>query len=144
MAVFPLECKEMVTKINKVLIWMVPLHFEFRQLILPMVSFQQEFKECPHDGEVLTTEHLAHHEIPVTCARLRASIHCVDPQGVASRYMHTVNHTVYHVLFSNYVWHLDSHHKLIRWGVVIHITTDGYSRKIICAFVLIITELTLF
>ena len=38
-----LACKEMVTRIEKCLICMVPLHFEFHQLLSPMVLYQQEF-----------------------------------------------------------------------------------------------------
>ena len=43
MAIFVLAYKEMVTGMKKVLIWMVPLHFEFHWLLSPMVLFQQEF-----------------------------------------------------------------------------------------------------
>ena len=28
------------------------------------------------------------------------------------------------------VWHLDGHHKLIRWGVVIHGIADGYDHTV--------------
>jgi len=87
----------------------------------------------PHDGEVMITGHLAHRGIHVTRARLQASVHRVDPQGVAIRSMHTVKRRVYCVPYSNYVWHFDSHHKLIRWRIVIHGAIDGYSRKIIYA-----------
>ena len=37
MAVFPLACKEMVTIIEKLLIWMVLFHFKFNQLLSPLV-----------------------------------------------------------------------------------------------------------
>lgn len=35
----------------------------------------------------------------------------------------------YHVPRPNTLWHIDGHHKLIRWGIVIHGVADGYSRK---------------
>ena len=38
-----LACKEMTTRMDKLLIWMVPLDFKFHQLLSLMVSFQQEF-----------------------------------------------------------------------------------------------------
>ena len=38
-----LACKEMATRVTKLLISMVPLHFEFHQLVSPMLPFQQEF-----------------------------------------------------------------------------------------------------
>ena len=43
MAIFLLACKEMATRTKELLIWMVPLHFEFRRLVSPVVLFQQEF-----------------------------------------------------------------------------------------------------
>ena len=39
----------------------------------------------PHDGEVLMVGHLAPIGIQVTRARLRASIHGVDPDGIVAR-----------------------------------------------------------
>ena len=33
--------------------------------------------------------------------------------------------------YPNYVWHLDGHHKLIRWHFVVHGAVDGFSRTII-------------
>ncbi|KAI5982691.1 hypothetical protein EDD15DRAFT_2144767, partial [Pisolithus albus] len=31
----------------------------------------------------------------------------------------------YHVKWPNVLWHIDSHHKLIQWGIVIHAFIDG-------------------
>ena len=103
-------------------------------------------QEYPHNGEVMITGNLARRGIHVTRARLCASIHCVDPQSVASRSMHTVKRRVYHVPFANYAWHLDFHYKLIKWHIVMHAAIDGYSRKIqyFTLFVQITTMLTLF
>ena len=39
MAIFLLAYKEMVTRINKLLTWIVPLPFEFLQLVSPMYHF---------------------------------------------------------------------------------------------------------
>ena len=36
----------------------------------------------------------------------------------------------YHVSQPNVLWHIDSHHKLIAWGIVIHGVADGYSPKV--------------
>jgi hypothetical protein len=30
----------------------------------------------------------------------------------------------------NALWHIDGHHKLIAWGIVIHGVADGYTRKV--------------
>lgn len=75
--------------------------------------------------------HIARLGIHIPRARLRASIHRVDPQGVAARGNFVIHRRVYSVPYANYVWHLDSHHKLIRWRMVIHGAIDGYSRKIL-------------
>lgn len=32
----------------------------------------------------------------------------------------------------NALWHIDGHHKLICWGIVIHGCIDGYSRMVCC------------
>ena len=43
MAIFLLACKEMATRVKKLLTWMVLLHFEFHRLVSPMVPFQWKF-----------------------------------------------------------------------------------------------------
>ena len=42
-----------------------------------------------------------------------------------------IRRRVYHVDGPNNVWHMDGHHKLIRWKFVTHGAIDGYSRTII-------------
>ena len=37
---------------------------------------------------------------------------------------------VYKVLWPKSLWHLDGHHSLIRWKLVIHGCIDGFSRQI--------------
>ena len=34
----------------------------------------------------------------------------------------------YHVCMPNSLWHIDGHHKLIRWRIIVHGGIDGYSR----------------
>ena len=84
----------------------------------------------PNDGERLMLGHLAGHGILVQRARLRASIHRVDPENTALRRSIAIRRRVYHVDGPNSVWHLDGHHKLIRWKFVTHGAIDGYSRTI--------------
>lgn len=38
---------------------------------------------------------------------------------------------IYRVPFVNALWHIDGHHKLIRWKIVIHGGMDGYSRMVV-------------
>ena len=85
----------------------------------------------PHDGEVMMAGHLTRIGIRISRARLRASIHRVDPDGVVERSRCAIKRRVYSVPHANYVWHIDSNHKLIRWRMVIHGAVDGYSRKIL-------------
>ena len=61
--------------------------------------------------------------------RIRAGINRVDPRNTALRWL--VSRRVYAVPWPNSLWHLDRHHSLIRWGLVIHGCIDGYSRRII-------------
>ena len=35
-----------------------------------------------------------------------------------------------HLSLIMYVWHIDSHHKLIRWGIVIHGMIDGFCQTV--------------
>ncbi|KAF8991330.1 hypothetical protein BDQ17DRAFT_1255009, partial [Cyathus striatus] len=42
-----------------------------------------------------------------------------------------IKRQTYRVKRPNSVWHLDGHHKLINWGIVIHGMVDGYSRMVL-------------
>ena len=68
--------------------------------------------------------------IRVPRSRLRASLHRVDPSGVADRRSCTIRRRVYSVPHPNYIWHIDGNHKLIRWRFVVHGGIDGYSRVV--------------
>ena len=77
--------------------------------------------------------HLSVLGVHVPRAKLRASIHRVDPINTALRRSIVVRRRVYHVSGPNAVWHIDGNHKLIRWteDMVIHGGVDGYSRTIV-------------
>ena len=85
----------------------------------------------PNDGERLLIGHLTRRNIFVPRTRVRASIHRVDPEGMAIRRSITVRRRVYHVEGPNALWHIDGHHKLIRWCIVTHGGIDGYSQVIV-------------
>lgn len=87
--------------------------------------------EHPYDGERLMIGHLAAHSIIVPRARVRAAIHRVDPENTALRRSVALRRRVYHADGPNSVWHLDGHHKLIRWRMVVHGGIDGYSRTVV-------------
>ena len=84
----------------------------------------------PNAGEVIMNGHLVALGIRVPHSQLRESIHCVDRYGTELRQLHTVKHHQYSVESPNAVWHIDGHHKLIRWRFVVHAAMDGFSRII--------------
>ena len=82
----------------------------------------------PNIGEVMTAGHLRAQGIKVKRSDLRSSLLRVDPEGVAERRRTRLRHRVYDNPGPNYVWHIDGNHKLVRWGFVIHVAVDGFSR----------------
>lgn len=85
----------------------------------------------PNDGERLVIGHLRSQAIIVPRARIRASIHRIDPINTALRRSVTIRRRVYCVEGPNSLWHIDGHHKLIKWRLVTHGGIDGYSRTIV-------------
>jgi hypothetical protein len=85
----------------------------------------------PNDGERLMTGHLISRGIHIQRSRMRASIHRVDPVNTAIRRMVTIRRRVYYADGPNSVWHVDGHHKLIRWHFVTHGGIDGFSRTVV-------------
>ncbi|KAG2097404.1 hypothetical protein BD769DRAFT_1304257, partial [Suillus cothurnatus] len=55
-----------------------------------------------------------------------ASIHHVDPLGTVLRQRTMIQQQQYKVSRPNALWHMDGHHKLICWGIVIHGIINGY------------------
>lgn len=55
----------------------------------------------------------------------------IDPVGVAMRWAQVVPRRIYKVPSPNSLWHIDTHHKLIRWNFVINGCVDGYSRLVV-------------
>ena len=88
-------------------------------------------RNYPNDGERLVTRHLAAQGIIILRAKLRASIHRVDPINTALRRSVTVRRRVYNVQGPNILWHIDGNHKLIKWRFVIFGGIDGYSRTVV-------------
>ena len=75
--------------------------------------------------------HLHRLRVWVPRARARGAIHRVDPINTAIRSSVTIRRRVYHVQGPNSLWHIDGHHKLIRWRIVTHGGIDGFSRTIV-------------
>jgi hypothetical protein len=62
--------------------------------------------------------------------RLAAALQRVDPVGRQIRRNARIERRKYEVSRPDALWHLDGHHKLIRWGIVIHGMIDGYCRTV--------------
>ena len=52
----------------------------------------------------------------------------IDLVGTALRWNQVVYSRKYSVPRPNALWHIDGHHKLIHWRLVLHACKDGYSR----------------
>lgn len=61
--------------------------------------------------------------------RVRAILRLI-PRGPLAVPPRPILRRVYRVPWINSLWHLDGHHKLIRWKIVIHGAIDGFSRMI--------------
>jgi len=86
----------------------------------------------PNSGMGYLRGHLRSQGLRVQCWHLRKSIERVDQLGQALR-CRTAAKKVrkqYKVDHLNALWHIDGHHKLILWGIIIHGVVDGYTRKV--------------
>ncbi|KAK3702167.1 hypothetical protein QZH41_015074 [Actinostola sp. cb2023] len=60
--------------------------------------------------------------------RIRQSLLRTDPLGMMQRFKEAVQRRKYNVHSPLSLWHIDGHHKLIRWRIVVHGGIDGFSR----------------
>jgi hypothetical protein len=87
--------------------------------------------EHPHVGLTLVIGQLRGMGIFTPVERLRLSLQRIDPFTAGLRWHAVVRRRTYSVAGPNALWHIDGHHSLIRWGMVIHGGIDGYSRAIV-------------
>jgi hypothetical protein len=71
--------------------------------------------------------------IRVQKERIRKSLKRVDGLRQSLLRHNTIDRRDYEVPRPHALWHMDGHHKLIRWGIVVHGIVDGYSRSV-CYF----------
>lgn len=91
----------------------------------------REFREeKPNSGIRYTTGYLRTLGYRIQRDRITASLRRIDPLGQVLRHQTTIRRRQYRVPRPNALWHIDGHHKLIRWGVVIHGAADGYCRTV--------------
>ncbi len=89
------------------------------------------FKELhPRSGYRYARAFLTVQGLRVQRDRIQASLRRIDGLAQALRFNGRIDRRVYVVPYPNYLWHIDGHHKLIRWGIVIHGGVDGYDRLV--------------
>lgn len=86
--------------------------------------------EKPDSGIRYLIGFLRRHGLRVQRRRVISSISQVDQLGRTLRRRPTKKRQEYKVARPNALWHIDGHHKLILWGIVIHGCVDGYSRTV--------------
>lgn len=93
-------------------------------------NFQQQRDHTAGSGYIIG--HIRSKGIRVQCHRIRASINRTDRLGRSLRRnaREKVSRRSYQVPRPNALWHMDGHHKLIAWGIVIHGVIDSYSRTV--------------
>lgn len=94
---------------------------------------QQYHQENPGGGRAYIIGRLrAVHFLRIQRHRVIDSMNRIDRlgQGLRQHIGKKKERRRYHVARPNALWHIDGHHKLIAWGIVIHGVADGYSRKV--------------
>ena len=84
----------------------------------------------PESGIRYLIGFLRWHGLRLQKSRIRSSIDRVDQLGCTLRERTAIQRRKYKVTCPNYLWHMDGHHKLILWGIVIHGFIDGYCRTV--------------
>lgn len=84
----------------------------------------------PNSVLTILRGHLERLNLHVPRERARLSMIRVDPVNVWARRMRVIRRRTYSVSGPNALWHIDGHHSLIRWRIVIHGGIDGFSRLI--------------
>lgn len=91
----------------------------------------QQFQEArPDSGKSYLTGELRSQGFRIQRSRIRDSVKRVNPIAPVLRQTLTIQRREYEVPRPNALWHLDGHHKLIKYGIVIHGVVDGYSRYV--------------
>jgi hypothetical protein len=84
----------------------------------------------PESGLRYIVSFLRNHGLRVQRSRVRSSLNRVDGLGRVLRNRRAIRRRTYQVKRPNAIWHVDGHHKLIRWGIVIHGFIDGFCRTV--------------
>lgn len=88
--------------------------------------------QYPQSGWRYVSSHLRRRGLRVQKERVRVAMTRVDKLAHTLQRQRRVaiQRRDYSVPRPNALWHIDGHHKLIHWGIVIHGVVDGYSRAV--------------
>ena len=104
---------------------------------LQLDSMIKKFKDShPNAGIRYVRGFLLQQGIRVQRSRIVASLGRVDDIAKVVVRNKTIKRREYKSARPNALWHMDGHHKLGPWGVVIHGITDGYDR-VVCRMTMI-------
>ena len=84
----------------------------------------------PQSGLRYLSGSMNRHGLRIQWQRIAESLRHVDPLGRVLRQHTTIHRRQYKVSHPNALWHIDGHHKLIHWGIIIHGIIDGYCRTV--------------
>ncbi len=84
----------------------------------------------PNSGTRYVMGYLSQCGIRLQRRRIQDALRRIDALGRVLRNHAAIDRRVYTVPYPNYLWHIDGHHKLIRWGIVIHGGADGFDRMV--------------
>ena len=94
-------------------------------------SIVRKYKDKrPNTGIRYLRGYLLHQGIRVQRERITASLSRVDDIAKVILRNKTIKRREYKSARPNALWHVDGHHKLGPWGIVIHGFTDGYDRVV--------------
>jgi hypothetical protein len=93
-----------------------------------------EFKKWrPESGICYIVGFLRWHGICIQHRRIVQSLHQINSLGQVLHNRQVKHRRQYRVKRPNSLWHLNGHHKLSKWGIVIHGVIDGFCRTV-CAY----------
>lgn len=86
----------------------------------------------PESGLRYLMSFIRRHGLRVQKCRVTSSLARIDPIGqqLQRQKKNKINRQAYRVARPHALWHIDGHHKLIKWGIVIHGCVDGFSRTV--------------
>lgn len=106
-------------------------------------TLMREFRRRhPKSGIRYAVGFFGRHHLRVAKKRIASSLRRINPIAQRIRAHANLERRGYKNARPNSVWHIDGHHKLIRYGIVFHGFIDGYSRKVSSRYNITVIEIT--